>query len=78
MDLGVVSGDDGVGEEKEGGSCVGDGGDGGSDGAGGADGVAGGSKAPEPLAVIHSGVGNIARVFGVVNVAEVVGARFAF
>ena len=75
--MGVVGGDDIVGEEEEGGSCVGDGGDGGSDGAGGADGVAGGSKAPEPLAVVHGGIGDVSRIFGVVNVAEVVGARFA-
>ena len=76
--MGVVGGDDVVGEEEEGGSCVGDGGDGGSDGGRGADGVAGGGEAPEPLAVVYGGVGDVARILCVVNVAEVVGARFAF
>ena len=77
MDLGVVCGDDGVGEEKEGGAGVGDSRGGRGYGAAGANGVAGGGKAPESLAIVNSGVGDVAGVLGVVNVAEVVGAWFA-
>ena len=76
-DLGVVGGDDGVGEEEERCSGVGDGGDRGGYGGGGADSVAGGGEAPESLAVVYIRVGDGARIFGVVNVAEVVGARLS-
>ncbi len=62
-DLGVVCGDDGVGEEEEGGAGVGDGREGGGHGAAGADGVAGGGEAPESLAVVDGGVGDVAGVF---------------
>ncbi len=75
--LGVVCGDDDVREEEEGSSGVGNGLDGGGDGGAGADSVAGGGEAPEALAVVDGGVGDGAGVFGVVDVAEVVGARFS-
>lgn len=75
--MGVVGGDDGVGEEEEGGAGVGDGGDGGGYGGGGTDSVAGSGEAPESLAGVHGRVRDLAGVFGVVNVAEVVGARFS-
>ena len=76
-DLGVVCGDDGVGEEEERGAGVGDGLEGRGYGAAGADGVAGGGEAPESLAVVDGGVGDVAGVFGTVNVAEVVRAWFS-
>ena len=63
LDLGVVCGDDGVREEEEGGAGVGDSGDGRGYGVAGADGVAGGGEAPESLAVVDSGVGDVAGVF---------------
>ena len=75
--MGVVCGDDGIGEEEEGGTRVGDSRDGRGYGVAGADRVAGGGKAPKSLAVVDGGVGDVARVFGVVNVAKVVGAWFS-
>lgn len=76
-DLGVVGGDDVVGQEEEGGARVGDGGE--AVGLGGrrADGVPAGREAPEALAVVHGRVGDGARVLAVVDVAEVVAARLA-
>lgn len=61
--MGVVCGDDGVWEEEEGGACVGNSREGGGYGAAGADGVAGGGEAPESLAVVDVGVGDVAGVF---------------
>ena len=68
----VVGADNGVVDEEEGGSRVGDGLDGALDGFARADFVAGGGVAPEALAVVDGGVGDGAGVLGVVNVAEVV------
>ena len=61
--MGVVCGDDVVGEEEEGGTGVGDGLDGGGYGVAGADGVTGGGEAPESLAIVDGGVGDVAGVF---------------
>lgn len=71
-DLRVVGGDDVVWEEEKGGSRVGDGRDALRDGGSGADGVPARGEAPEPLGVVDSGVGNVARVLAGVDVAEVV------
>ena len=61
-DLGVVCGDDVVGQEEEGGASVSDGRDRFGYGAAGADGVAGAGEAPESLAVVNGGVGDVAGV----------------
>ena len=71
-DLSVVGGDEVVGEEEKGSSGVGDGGDALADGGSGANGVPAGCEAPEPLGVVHGGVGDVASVLAGVNVAEVV------
>lgn len=76
-DLGVVGGDDVVGQEEEGGARVGDGGEAVGSGGRRADGVAAGREAPEALAVVHGRVGDVARVLAVVDVAEVVATRLA-
>ena len=76
-DLGVVVGDEVVGQEEEGCSRVGDGGEAVADGGSGADRVPTGREGPEALRVVHGGVGDVARVLARVNVAEVVAARRA-
>ena len=77
LDLSVIGGDDVVGEEQERGARVGDGGDGFRHGGRGADLVAAAGEAPEPLRVVDGGVGDVARVLAVVDVAEVVTTRGA-
>lgn len=77
VNLGVVSAHDVIRDQEEGSSRVGDGGDVSSGGGSTADGVAGGGEAPEPLGVVDGGVRDFTRVFGVVDIAEVVGSRRA-
>ena len=77
-DLGVVVGDEVVGEEEKGGSGVGDGGDALADWGSRAHGVPAGCEAPETLGAVHGGVGDIASVLAGVNVAEVVASWLTF
>ena len=76
--LGVVGRDEVVGEEEQAGSRVRDRGDALADGGPGADGVPARGEAPEPLGVVHGGVGDVAGVLARVDVAEVVAAGLAF
>lgn len=78
LDLGVVGGYDIIWQEEEGSSRVCDGGDALSHSAGSADGVAACCETPESLAVVDGGVGDVACIFSVVDVAEVVGAWLSF
>lgn len=74
----VVSCDDIIWDEEEGGSGVSDGGDAFGYCIASADGVASAGKAPEALGIVDGGVGDVACVSARVDVAEVVAARFAF
>ena len=76
--MGVVCCYDVVGQEEERSSSVGDGGDTFGNGGAGADCVACASEAPESLGIVDGCVGDAAGVGGVVDVAEVVAAWFAF
>lgn len=76
--LRVVGGDEVIGEEEQRCSRVCDGGDALSHGGSGAYGVPARGEAPEALGVVHGRVGDVAGVFGRVDVAEVVAAGLTF
>ena len=74
----VVTCDDIIWDEEEGGSGVSDGGEAFGYCTASADGVASAGEAPEALGVVDGGIGDAAGVSAGVDVAEVVAAWFAF
>ena len=77
-DLSVVGINDIVGEDEERGAGVGNGTDRGAGEGGAAYTVAVAGEAPEALAVVYRGVGDVAGIGTVIDEAELIGARGAF
>lgn len=75
-DLLVVGSHDGVGEESKSGTGVGDTVEVGALEATAANAVASGGEAPEALAVVDIGVGDVTSVLGVVNDTEVISTSY--